>query len=388
MKKKKVGCVIACRENHTNYGSALVNYAFLKKLQESGAEVEVIIYRKRLSFQQKVAFVVNAIRAGEWKDIVNRIIGNRTFAKHPQYKANIAVRTKAVNEYKSQRITPYFHEFVGYEALHNGSSDYDVVIVGSDQVWTPMSLPNKFFNLLFVDDNVPKASYASSFGVSEIPAFQRKATGKYLDRFKMIGVRELSGKNIVESLSHNKATVVADPTLLLDKEEWEQEVKDVVIDDSEPYIFCYFLGTNQEARRAANQLKKNTGYKIIAIRHMDEYVPEDEAFGDEAPYNIGPNEFVKYISQAAYVCTDSFHCTAFSIQFQKQFMTFYRFASKSKTSKNTRIDSLFNILNIDKRHIYNGDISLIDTSVNWVETARKLEEFRNKSLDFMKEILS
>ena len=387
MKKKKVGCVIACRENHTNYGSSLVNYSFLKKLQELGADVEIIIYKKTLSFPQKIAFVVNAILAGEWKDIAHRIIGDRLVKNH-QYEANIAIRTKAVNEYKNQRFAPYFHEYVGYEALHKGSSNYDIVVVGSDQVWTPMSLPNKYFNLLFVDDNVPKASYASSFGVSEIPAFQRKATGKYLDRFKMIGVREISGKKIVESLSHNKATIVADPTLLLDKNEWEQEIKDVVIDNSEKYIFCYFLGTNPEARRAANQLKKKTSYKIITIRHMDEYVPEDENFGDEAPYNVGPNEFIKYISQAAYVCTDSFHCTAFSIQFQKPFMTFYRFASKSKTSKNTRIDSLFSMLEIDRKHIYDGDISLIDSPVNWENISHKLNQFRYDSIEFMKKILS
>lgn len=387
MKRKKVGCVIACRENHTNYGSSLVNYAFIKKLQELGAEVEIIIYKKTLSFPQKMAFVVNAILAGEWKDIAHRIIGNRLVKNH-QYEANVAIRIKVVNEYRNQRISPYFHEYVGYEALHKESSNYDIVVVGSDQVWTPLSLPNKYFNLLFVDDNVPKASYASSFGVSEIPAFQRKATGKYLNRFKMIGVREISGKKIVESLSHNKAIVVADPTLLLDKNEWEQEIKDVIIDTSEKYIFCYFLGTNQEARYAANQLKKKTGYKIITIRHMDEYVPEDENFGDEAPYYVGPNEFVKYISQAAYVCTDSFHCTAFSIQFQKPFMTFYRFSSKSKTSKNTRIDSLFSMLEIDRKHIYNGDISLIDSPINWENTSHKLKQLRYDSIEFMKKILS
>ena len=121
---------------------------------------------------------------------------------------------------------------------------------------------------------------------------------------------------------------------------------------------------------------------------MDEYVPEDENFGDEAPYYVGPNEFVKYISQAAYVCTDSFHCTAFSIQFQKPFMTFYRFSSKSKTSKNTRIDSLFSMLEIDRKHIYNGDISLIDSPINWENTSHKLKQLRYDSIEFMKKILS
>ena len=335
MRKSKIGCVIAYTKGHNNYGTSLQGYAMLKKIQQLGYEVEVIKYIKRLSTWQKIKFVVNALRAGEWKNIQHRLTSKQMLKKYPVYAAGIAERTTAVNAYKQKKLIPLFHEYIGYDALHKGSLNYAAVVVGSDQVWTPMSLPNKFFNLLFVSDSVRKVAYASSFGVSEIPSFQRKATGAYLDRFYKIGVREQRGKEIVEELSHQKATVVADPTMLLSREEWEQEIADAHTTTEELYIFCYFLGTNQEARKAAKELKEKTGYKIITIRHMDEYVPEDELFGDEAPYNVDPNDFVKYISRAAYVCTDSFHCTVFSILFHRQFMTFYRFAEGSKTGRNS-----------------------------------------------------
>ena len=42
----------------------------LKKIQQLGYEVEVIHYVKQLSTIQKIKFVANAIRAGEWKSIV------------------------------------------------------------------------------------------------------------------------------------------------------------------------------------------------------------------------------------------------------------------------------------------------------------------------------
>lgn len=381
--KQKIGCVIAYTEGHNNYGTSLQGYAMLKKIQQLGYEVEVIHYVKQLSTIQKIKFVANAIRAGEWKSIVARLTAKRTLKKYPQYAAGIAKRTKAVNAYKAKKLLPLFHTYVGYDALHKGSLNYDAVVVGSDQVWTPMSLPNKFFNLLFVDDSVHKIAYASSFGVSEIPSFQRKETGLYLDRFYRIGVREERGKEIVEELSHQKATVVADPTLLLTREEWEAEISDTRPNESEPYIFCYFLGTNQEARKAANQLRKQTGYKIITIRHMDEYVPEDEQFGDEAPYNVDPNDFVKYISKAAYVCTDSFHCTVFSILFHRQFMTFYRFAATNKTGRNSRIDSLFNILGLQDR-LYIGNISIIGNPIAYDKVDKRLKGLRENSLEFLK----
>ena len=385
--KKKIGCVIAYTKGHNNYGTSLQGYAMLKKIQQLGYEVEVIQYTKRLSVWQKMKFVVNALRAGEWKNIKHRLTGKQILKKYPAYAAGIAERTKAVDAYKQKKLTPLFHKYIGYDALHKGSLNYDAVVVGSDQVWTPMSLPNKFFNLLFVDDRVRKVAYASSFGVSEIPSFQRKATGAYLDRFYKIGVREQRGKEIVEELSHQKATVVADPTMLLNREEWEQEIADAHTTTEKPYIFCYFLGTNQEARKAANELKAKTGYKIVTIRHMDEYVPEDEQFGDEAPYSIDPNDFVKYISRAAYICTDSFHCTVFSILFHRQFMTFYRFAATNKTGRNSRIDSLFNILGLQNR-LYAGNVFAIDHLITYDKVDEKLKKLRENSLAFLKSSLS
>lgn len=66
---KKIGCVIAYTPGHTNYGTSLVGYALLKKIQSLGYFVEVINYKKRLSLIQKFVFVVNAIRAGEIKTL-------------------------------------------------------------------------------------------------------------------------------------------------------------------------------------------------------------------------------------------------------------------------------------------------------------------------------
>lgn len=386
---KKIGCVIAYRKGHTNYGTALVGYALLKKIQQLGFQVEVINYVKHLSIIQKIAFVWNAVRCGESKIIVARLMSRWLQKKYPQYAANIRSRIKSVEEYQSRKFLPLFKDYVGYESLHKGSMNYDSVVVGSDQVWTPMSLPNKFFNLLFVDDSVRKVAYGSSFGVSSIPRFQQKATGDYLDRFYRIGVREQKGKEIVDSLSHQKAVVVADPTMLLNADEWRQEIFTESENPSpEPYIFCYFLGPNQEARKAANELKAKTGYKIVALLHMDEYVPEDEKFADESPYDVDPNGFLRLIHNASYVCTDSFHCSAFSIQFHKQFMTFYRFAQGSSTGRNSRIDSLFNVLGINCERLYQGDITKIGAPVDWMSVDEKLDELRKNSVVFLKESLT
>lgn len=384
---KKVGCVIAYKKNHNNYGTSLQAYAMLKKIEQLGYEVEVINYIKRLTVLQKVRYVFNAFRCGEIRYILRSSSIAKNQKLHSDYAEGLQLRTSAVNNYKKRKIEPLFHDFHGYESLHKGSKQYAVVVVGSDQVWTPLSLPNKFFNLLFVDDSVKKVAYASSFGVTEIPKFQHKATSAYLNRFSDIGVREQRGKEIVETLSKKDAVVVADPTLLMSREEWSLEISESKVSITEPYIFCYIISESEEARQGAIELGRNTGLKVYCIRHMEQYRPQDESFGDTALYNVGPNDFVKLISGAEYVCTDSFHCTVFSIIFHRKFMTFYRSLNSSKNSKNSRIDSLFSVLGVPREHIFDGNVNKIESLIEWDEVDSNLSKLRTQSLSFLKKAL-
>lgn len=379
---KKIGCAIAYRKGQNNYGTSLQGYAMIKKIQQLGYDVEIINYIKQFTLLDKIKWVINSYRCGLGKKIK---VTNQPLPV--DYVRNIAIRTAAVDAYKEKKLLPLFHDYRGYEALSKGSMNYDVVVVGSDQVWIPTGLPTKFYNLLFVDDNVRKVSYASSFGVQEIPDFQKKATEAYLDRFYKIGVRENRGKEIVDAISHQTAQVVADPTLLLSREEWEEEIALSVINDKEPYMFCYLISENEDARAKATELAKQKGLKIICIRHLEKYRAIDDTYGDEAPYNVGPNEFVKYIRNAEYVVTDSFHCTVFSHIFHKNFLTFYR-SSAGKNARNSRIDSLISVLGSSKNKLYAvGGMKGIDAEVDWNAVDRNLSALRESSMNFLKDAL-
>ena len=384
--KKKIGYVMAYRKGQNNYGTSLQGYALLKVLQEMGHDVEIINYIKEFSFIEKILWVINAYRCGLGINPLKSILPS--CLDNDKYLENLALRTKVVDEYKRRKLLPYFHDYVGFENLKNSSTKYDAVIVGSDQVWIPTGLPTKFSNLLFVDDNVRKIAYASSFGVKEIPNFQKKATGAYLNRFYKIGVREQQGKRIVETLSNQTAKVVADPTLLLTREDWEKEIKDARPHEDLPYIFCYLISENSEARYRAIELSKKKNIRIICIRHLEKYRIIDEKYGDEAPYEVDPNDFIKYIKDAAYIITDSFHCTVFSHIFHKHFLSFYRTRS-NKNSRNNRLDSLFAVLGTNPRRLYSiGGLDGIDSYVDWNLVDNNIAELRQNSLDFIKDALS
>ena len=376
---KKVGCVLAyCN----NYGTMLQSYATLRKIESLGYSCEMIRYVKQLSLIQKMQLFLRLLRVGEFSSQKRRLLSIINRKRYPNYSRNKMVKDKAFNHFSCAKLKTYFKEYRGYDALKTGSKNYDLVLVGSDQIWSLMSLYGGFYNLMFVDDSIPKVSYASSFGVTSIPLFQQKATKTYLDRFDKIGVREQSGKIIVDSLSVNKATVVADPSMLLTAQEWEKEISEAEISYHEPYIFCYFLGKNKRHREAVEKLKETTGCRIVAVCHNDEYVKCDENFGDYVPYDVGPLEFLKYIHEAQYVCTDSFHCSVFSILFHKKFMSFYRYQSDSNGSRNTRIDNLLSRFMLTDR-IYNGDVGVIHADIDYDAVDRKLKDYRDESQTFL-----
>ena len=112
MNNNKIGCVIAYRKGHTNYGTSLVGYALINKLQMLGYDVEVINYVKRLSLMQKVEWMVNAWRCGMGKDILGRLKGANDLKKNTGYAANIKVRTDAVEAYKERKFIPLFKDYV------------------------------------------------------------------------------------------------------------------------------------------------------------------------------------------------------------------------------------------------------------------------------------
>lgn len=171
---KKIGCVIAYKKNHTNYGTSLVGYALVKKIQQLGHDVEIINYVKRLSIFDKIRYMLNAYRCGELCKLLKLRMNKKTVANNPQLASYLKLRIDAVEQYKKQKLYPLFHNYVGFNDLKKGSKNYKTIIVGSDQVWTPLSLPNKFFNLLFVDDSIKKLLMLQVSVCQKYQIFKRK----------------------------------------------------------------------------------------------------------------------------------------------------------------------------------------------------------------------
>ncbi len=346
----KVGLCIVYR-NH-NYGGVLQSYATLMKMEELGIDYEVIDYKH----PQNISFYVNSITNSLNKVSVYsklRSLRKKMGKKlHSNYSSDLKKRDKKFEQFLDSRFTKISKPIRNYEELQEYASKFTDIIVGSDQLWLPSGLGTNFYNLMFASDECNKIAYASSFGVSMIPKNQINKTKEYLSRIQHISVRETTGKKIVKELTGREVPVILDPTMIVSREQWDKSIPDRIIVEGE-YIFCYFLGNNPDHRKEVERLSRKMGVKIVVLRHIDEYIRSDESFGDEAPYDIGPEEFVNLIRHAKFVCTDSFHGSVFSIIYHKQFVSFNRFAEGSN-SRNSRLDTLFNSIGISRR--FNRDI--------------------------------
>lgn len=388
----KIG-IVSCYK-HTNYGSMLQSYATQKAVEELGYDSVTMSYLKPINYmtQSRIRYYFHKITN---KDIVKgkiRLLLSRQIEKnYPEVVEGRKNRDRYFEEFYKNRfnLSPMNDSRI---QIVNFAESCDAMIVGSDQLWNPINVEHDFYTLTFVPDRIKKISYATSIGTSHIPQYQVETYKKFLNRVDYISVREKSGKEIIDNLGiEKKVEVVLDPTLLFDKKQW------MCIQDERPviegkYILCYFLGVNAKHREFANDLKKYTGYKIIALQHLDEFVKNDLHFGDIHAYNVGPSEFINLIRNAEFVCTDSFHGSCFSIINHKRFFTLNRYSEANTQSTNTRIDSLFSITGLENRRV---DLSydkkdlkrMADATIDYASVDEKLGKERMKSLNFLKNAL-
>ena len=347
-----------------NYGSKLQALATLRIMEKLGHKCRVIHYGKA-GLWFKIKSLPRIFNSTFRQDKLEDWSRNQAYKRHPEIASDLALRKKIFKDYDAKHFDHYEVKGSYFKDIKKIASQFDAVITCSDQLWSPAGLGTNFYNLMFVPTNVRKISFASSFGVGRIPWYQKKATANYLRRIEYISCRENRGAEIVKELTGREVPVLMDPVFAFNKEQWGELVPVEKVYD-EPYIFCYFLGANIAYRDMVKSFARDKGMKIVFLKFMDQYVDYDKTFGDITPFDVDPNKFLNILRGAEYVFTDSFHGCAFSIIMEKQFVIFNRYVSTSGASKNSRIDTICENLDLNSRR------ATIETDLNAV-MARKID---------------
>lgn len=388
---KRVG-IVSCYFKH-NYGSMLQAYATQLVLDKLGIENETIdisgfsgeINKAKMKYFIKASFTSDILfqKIGMVKNVIKKKL-----EKNNEYGRLSVIRAGKFDEFKDANFRLSKAYASKAELGNECKTNYTDVLVGSDQLWLPGNIAADYYTLSFVPEEVNSIAFSTSFGMSDLPKDSAKKAAVFLKNINHLSVREKSGQDIIKKTAGRDVPVVCDPTLLFTGEEWMEIQQEEPI-HKEKYILCYFLGKNMFSRKFASELKEKTGYKIVALAHIDEFVKADDEYADETPLDIGPSEFLNLVRNAEYVCTDSFHCSVFSTLYRKKFFAFRRYTKNTKQSTNNRLDNLFNLLGI-KDVIQEGQMSVEDAmkiDVDFDTAHSNLDALRKESYEYLEKSL-
>lgn len=388
---KKVG-ILTHYYNSSNYGGVLQACALQYIIESENFECHQIcfdIFDKKTSNQQIIGldfFQILYKCINKIKQKIKLII-NRKREKEFQHRYFNEFLTRKECFFQFRENINHSKQKYNNVTIHDCIPDYDIFVVGSDQVWHDKS---EVFFLSFVPDKVPKIAYAASIARSHFDKSYFKFIESRVSRFNFVSVREESAIKVIKPYTSQKVISVLDPTFLLKKQEWDEIKNDYSI--NEPYIFVYLLGNNKEHRNRIKKIANSLNLKIVGMPFVHlKYENCDENFFDYGLYDAGPAEFISIIDNAAMVITDSFHGCVFSIIYHKKFWALKRHKDTEKENMNSRLYTLFSNLGLKER-LLDDDQKLTKgellSEIDYEAVDEKLEVLRKDSMDFLENALS
>lgn len=260
--------------------------------------------------------------------------------------------------------------------------DFKAFLCGSDQIWSGEALyVDPQYYLRYAPKN-KRISFAPSFGNDKVANYNKKIIAKYINEIPSISVREESGVSIIRELTGRDAVHLIDPTLILNKDKWSKYLElDKTNFINKDYILAYFLSEPSDyARDYIIRLSKKTNLEVIALP----YLRDESDWFDNVP-NAGPIEFVNFVKNAKYVCTDSFHGTAFSVIYHVPFFTFDRQYGNAG-SQSTRVTSFLKLVSLTNR--FNPSIEVLEAPIDFVKSQSILESERKKTISYLLEAIN
>ena len=378
----KVGILTILNVN--NYGAELQCCALYRKLQQLGYDAEVInylfgIHPEHVFDGEKRTVPIPLKQLIKVKLLP--VVQNMFCMFHQKNKR---LRNKRFDEFhaKYNHLTSTVYPSV--KSLYEAKFNYDVLCIGSDQVWNYMKgYSLEPFFACFDKNNTKKITYASSIGLSSLSVEAEQVFKKELASFAYISVREQQASEILEKLLNRKIDVVLDPTLILNKQEWI-EVAKYDMCPKEKYLLVYIVTIKpcDYVLSLARHIAKQRNLKIVRICR-DAY-PEHSGSDVEEILTAGPSDFVGLFSKAEFVVTNSFHGTVFSINFSKPFYS----VIKSHHSTNSRLTSILKKLGLEDRIVPVGSQLPMISDIDFSDPSAKLETERKLSIEYINKALS
>lgn len=331
---------------HVNYGGILQAYALQTVLERMGHEVVVInrpLPRNPYSVPSLVFFLYCLTSHYVLRRSPVTVKWVKGVFKDYRNKKSI------INFIKTKIHNRFIESFVSLK-----SSEFDALIVGSDQVWRKdycLDIGNYF--LQFADGwDVRRLAYAASFGKDNIDDYtvdEKKNAAQLLSMFEKVSVRETSGIAVCRDEFGIDAVQMIDPTLLLSSDDYLTMIDAQLDVKFEGNLFTYILDDTPEKSACIHEIEQCNDWKEFTV-----YGTSGSLESELHDNVLQPVErWLQAFRDADAVITDSFHACVFSIVFNKPFLVFCNSARGL-----SRLESLLTITGLSQRLVASKDEAL------------------------------
>lgn len=364
------------RHNIVNYGSVLQTIALQEIIERNGYKAEVINYIRTDEDYRNIAKVL-ANRSSKWsRNPVLKVC----FILGKSIEFQIAGKKFEVIRKNYLKTT---NRYLSLDELKKNPPKADIYMTGSDQVWGGIGKDqyDAAFFLDFGDLKTKRLSYAASFGRTDMSDEILRIYSRLLKKYTAISVREQSAKEILVNLGYSKTLQVLDPTLLLTSKEWDKIVEREPSSFSNPkipYILVYQRCPNKIVDMYAKKLSKVSGcpvYRITTDFHQ-------RIRGGKMVFLPNLHEFIDWLKNAAFLVTDSFHGTAFAINYNIDFVDILPVGTA------TRNLSILELVGLSERVVKDeNDFSFIEHKIDFTTVNKTIENERRKSQKVLREMI-
>lgn len=346
-----------------NFGAVLQSYALHVAQKKLGVDNRVLDKEPLKNMYERISLKFN-------KRMMISLISNIFyFFHHCRTKRCL----KKFDQFVKDNIKTT-RKYNGINELRHNPPKADFFINGSDQVFGLRGQFDQERMIQFGAESIKRYSYAASLGEYDWNDDEKKRFSKLLHGFNKISVREKYAKEYIESFCDIKCETNIDPVFLLDREEWDNLAAERLV--KEDYILCYPLLGNSNLQVVLDELKKKTGLKIVSVQVL----PLKRVKADVYFFDAGPKEFLSLIKYSTMVVTTSFHGTAFSLIYEKPFVTL------TKEYKSQRMTDLLGATGLSHR-IYKKGMTLDTSELDFSICRKYISGEKERGFNYLKNIV-
>ena len=363
---------------NTNYGAVLQAYALTHKLHSlTGRNVYLIDYIR----DQNTNLMHNGIiyHGKHGKKSINAKSIKKLLLNILNFSGTVS-RTNRFRDFIEKHLWIYQKPFYSGDSIE--LKDFDTAFLGSDQIWNPTLLKgfhDPYFGIVDSDMNRVVA-YAPSLGKKTFNAEEQEELKQKLKNVDILSCREEDSCEFLRELTKREVTCVLDPTFLFDRAEWEN-IMDRECKLPDKYVLVYTLRFDQQLIRLAQEKARAINAKVVVLGSGTGKISSDMK-GVLHEKAFGPQQFIATVAKASCVFTDSFHGTAFSIIFRKNFIV------RAREEKGQRMEHLCRILRLNRRVFRSFEHAVdVEEPIDYEQVYSALNDLRTESIQYIQNAL-